>query len=319
MGTKISHEELNILNNLLPIIPIKDAFTISALHAENVLKPLYPRGDGAIDLAKYDPVRNDFTKRGIYSNITNYLIEQNFAVSTDNKSNPSEIILTDAGLTVRAYRDVEKYFNSFSKTTIEEIEKRIPIVLEKISPFGEFAIVYHLPKTIVFDAADFVGLSEEDAMKIKNEKLEQKEELILIQELKVKDEEVLQYLVDHGFAINRHDIISQNKLYRQLTDRGRKLKECGSIELLNRQERAEEDNKHHQRKRDVYLFWVVLFGAIGTCISAVYDATQTTVFYSSHHADWQMVAYFLSGLLIGLLIMFLLSIMKNISKKQKQS
>jgi hypothetical protein len=277
MKTTLTQEEFDLLNLLLPKIPTKENFSINALHAEYVLKPLYPRGDGAIDLAKYGLARKSFADKGFYLHITNYLLEQNFAIPVSNTAPFVDLKLSEVGITVRAYSDVEKYFNSFAETTKEEIESRIPNLIQRISPFGEFTIEYNLPRTIVFTIADFRDLSDSEAIKKRDDKLEQKEELISIHEQRVKDEEALQYLVDEGYAINRHDINSPDMLYRQLTDEGRKLKSLGTLEkyakflaLQEQKIQDDADQKAREVRRNIILFWVTIFIGVSTTVAAIY-------------------------------------------------
>jgi len=282
MKTTLTQDEFNLLNLLLPKIPTKENFSINALHAEYVLKPLYPRGDGAIDLAKYDLARKSFADKGFYLHITNYLVEQDFAIPASKTVPFVDLKLSEVGITVRAYGDVEKYFNSFAETTKEEIESRIPNLIQKISPFGEFTITYNLPRTIVFTAADFIDLSDSEAIKKRDDKLEQKEELVFIHEQRVKDEEALQYLVDEGYAINRHDINSPDKLYRQLTDEGRKLKSLGTlkkyVDFLALQEQKLNDfadQKAREVQRNIILYRVTILIAISTAVAAIYYLLET--------------------------------------------
>lgn len=126
------------------------------------------------------------------------------------------------------------------------------------------------------------------------------------------------YLTDNGFATYRTDIKYGNTLYIELTDKGRSLKRCGSIYVYLNQEREETDSKRHQKKRDIYLFWVVVFGAVGTCISALNDGAQFLDFYKDHTPNWLFVAYFSSGLVAGLLVWLLVTLLgKSISKLRK--
>jgi len=57
------------------------------------------------------------------------------------------------------------------------------------------------------------------------------------------NEKTIEYLVGNGFAINRYDIKDTEKRYRQLTDKGRMLKECGSIAVYNSWEQEEKRRK----------------------------------------------------------------------------
>ena len=79
-----------------------------------------------------------------------------------------------------------------------------------------------------------------------------------------------QYLFDNGFAIARHDIIFENKVYFELTDRGRKLKECGSVESFNAYELAYKNEAEMVKRREINLYRISLGLLISTAAAALY-------------------------------------------------
>lgn len=90
-------------------------------------------------------------------------------------------------------------------------------------------------------------------------------------------DEAINSLISEGFIINRDDISTQTQKIRQLTDKGRKLKEMGSIEIYQKEQdkkkkdatdTAEREAKADQR--DVYHFWVTVLIGISTAITAIY-------------------------------------------------
>ncbi len=282
MGYRITQDERKIIDSLLDKMPFDGSkFSFFDLHSIHVLKPMYPRPDGATDLAKYGAAQIEYRNNRTYEHIYDFMLSWNFAVKTDKAEH---LMLTPDGEILRAYGSIEKYQNSFTKSDKQVIVDRISSLIEKIPNYGEFIVEYFLPNTIVFDAKDFIGLSEEAAIKRRDDLLEQKEELIKIHETKLKDEESLQYLVDNGFAFNRHDIKVEGKIYRQLTDKGRELKEYGSIEEYNRIQKLKEDKiisdiakqameaqrNDNEYLRNKYQFWVTVSIGVSTGLAALY-------------------------------------------------
>lgn len=138
----------------------------------------------------------------------------------------------------------------------QQIIDNIPEVISMITPFGEFSFerLKHKPSIINTD-----GLGSGLARKLQEE-LERTKYFERIAEL---DEKTIEYLVQQGFIVNRHDIIRhQDKLYRQLTDSGRKLKELGSIK---------EYNKWLKKQKSTlwYFVWGGIFTLIGGLIGAL--------------------------------------------------
>ena len=69
MLTTLNGEELFVLNSILFYLPNNTAFIVSAIHAEHILKPLYPNGTGGVDLKQYDAVRNEYQNKNVYQHI----------------------------------------------------------------------------------------------------------------------------------------------------------------------------------------------------------------------------------------------------------
>ena len=95
------------------------------------------------------------------------------------------------------------------------------------------------------------------------------------------DKEALEYLANNGFVANRNDIKVSGKSYLQLTDKGRKLKECASIQeyhlLVLREKEKLLDAEYHQAmeyQRNKFLFWISVSLGISTAVSAVYYLVQ---------------------------------------------
>jgi len=94
-----------------------------------------------------------------------------------------------------------------TKTTTEIVNA----LLSKIPPYGDFNI-----KDLLRGGQYIEG----DAINIEN--------LGIVSPLQITD--VYNYLVSNGYANKRNDI---SAISVEFTDRGRKLKQCGSIEIFN--------------------------------------------------------------------------------------
>lgn len=80
----------------------------------------------------------------------------------------------------------------------------------------------------------------------------------------------VQKMIFDGFVINRHDIKSGHVQYRQLTERGRRLKEEGSIEALIKAEAYDKHIEYLRDRRDANAYYIQLFLMFWTGIAALY-------------------------------------------------
>lgn len=310
MPTLLTIDELDMLESMFDSIPADEPFTIHSIR-NDVRK--------AGKLNESDILKSDTS---IDSKITDYLVQQNYAVRVGDLVMKSlgNIELTNFGRVLCACGSFLKYHQTEQRRlSTEEILQHVPRVIEMAPLYGEFTIDVEppkLPQVINSDPLTPEGEREwQSIMRILDKKQMALDRFLILQ----RDEEVMQYLIAEGFMTNRHDIKSDGIIYRQLTDQGRKLKEFGSIEKYHEYEKNEQDKLRRQQSRDVYLFWIVLFGAVGTCISALYDGMQTFDFFGHHSTNWQYVAYFVSGFGLCLLLMLLLSLLrKTIGKDEMQ-
>lgn len=174
--------------------------------------------------------------------------------------------------------------------TEEEILSLIPEVLEKMPFYGEFA----LPEYVDFDETITGPLLPEEKTNRYNEWM-------------YAIDTVLIYLVSNGFAINRHDIKQkkksifqmagneENMLFRQLTDNGRILKECKTIDAYNKKMEAisieleqEKTNKKSDQERNRYIFWITICIAISTAMQGVWNFLETVRNYYNKGA-WPII------------------------------
>lgn len=164
---------------------------------------------------------------------------------------------------------------------IKELEAKISItndLLSRFPAYGEFDLIL-IPKPIIItniqEAKEIVKTWEQTTA----------EGLQAIERFK-KEQEIVQELIFGGFVINRHDIKVEGKVYRQLTDKGRELKELGSMDAYNRVQQAKSDairdSANRQAKadqRDIYSFWVTVSLAISTGVAALYYLKELWVYF----------------------------------------
>lgn len=148
----------------------------------------------------------------------------------------TEIALTEGGK-LWAQELIEEDINNYkAKIPIVEVRAYINNWLPQIPMYGEFTF----PD---YPSQRFILLQS-------TEEAEYKEKLL--REKDVRDE-AMSYLIFDGFATNRHDIDkSSGVLYRELTDRGRELKVCGSLERFDNKitTRNKEREDEIQFKKD---------------------------------------------------------------------
>jgi hypothetical protein len=130
-----------------------------------------------------------------------------------------------------------------------------------------------------------------------------------------RDVLALEYLIENGFAINRHDIIVDGRIYRQLTDKGRSLKKCGSMEayrlLCQEQDLKMEyeiDKKDREAQRNIYQYWINVSIALSTGIAGVYYTVQL---YDGTPKSHPYLAFFLCLGIILVLSVIISQLLKN--------
>jgi len=240
METILNQVEFDILNAILPKIdPHAPFFNIASLYAP-ILQGKYPLEVNGVVTGLYDKSIREHSKA--FENVTKFLIEQEFAIQVIPPSSIYvDLRLTNKGEVLWAYGDHWAFYKSTIKSHESEIKRRVEEIISLAFNYGEFAIEPSEVKKMVIN----IEISNEDEAKVIIDKaLSGKEEIIQLHELAKIDEEAIAYLVQEGFAENRHDIKGgKAKIYRQLTDRGRKLKGLRSIELFTAWEEKEKEEE----------------------------------------------------------------------------
>jgi hypothetical protein len=214
MAYIITQEERDVLSSIVPHLLCWDKFRVANIHEDKVIAVSISDSVNAWEIC------DKIASRNVYNTITNWLIEQRFAKLYDEKDKESaQIVLTIHGQYLAAYGNLDSFY-SMAKLELseDELNERMKNLLPEIPPYGEFNIKPN-------DRPDFDEINKLDSQQKLIKEMLVKEYTDL-----VKDEMVITYLANNGFAVNRFDIDHKEKLSRQLTDKGRKLKELGTIQ-----------------------------------------------------------------------------------------
>jgi hypothetical protein len=118
-------------------------------------------------------------------------------------------------------------------------------------------------------------------------------------------------LLESGFATKNYNGSDYSKYSLHLTEKGRDLKEQGSLSNYDNFKKMEEDRLRLQSQQNLYSFWFVVFAAIGTCVSAVFDSAQLFVLSDTYGFEYTYFLVFLFGVGITLLSQRILKIIKK--------
>lgn len=332
MSVSLKDDEHILFTSMLYAIPIEKGkhFTVEAVRKK-------AKDEGRI--IESEDLKKEEDQRETNNRITHYLKENGFAI--DRREHPHDailgvLLLTFHGRVLCAYGSLHKYFEvEASQSTREEIISCVPDIIAKAFPYGEFTIEWQpqfIPRIININPSTTEG---EEQLQNLADAFNSKKRIIDEYEGRKKNEEILQFLVGEGFAINRHDIGDKTILYRQLTDKGRELKECGSIEAYHakidllrageeeertwrketsrRQHRLAEKQMELSQNQYIVNIWI----ALSTGVVAVLGFFQMFDYYYKHTLNWQMIAYFSTGLGVGLLIWLIVWQLLKLLRKQK--
>lgn len=313
MKTEITNEDLQILNQLLPYFPFNERFALQYVHAQHIIKPKYPRSDGSTDLLMYDKERKEFTESGVYKRLDSFLMENGFAEGVSNNG-ITKLKLTKKGEVLAAYGNYYALVKANMPSPENEVISRIPELISKIFSHGEFILEVEEPRIQFTNINIFTADEAGELAKIKK-LLDPKERIKANYEQSLKDEEVLQYLVQHGFAVNRQDISNEEHLYRQLTDKGRELKELGTLEAYNEKVSKQQEDKDEElawrkkserrlaniAERQYQLNWLI---AIATMVAGAQAVFQVIEFSAKRSFSLERFIYFILG--ISTILVFLL-------------
>ena len=224
-----------------------------------------------------------------YKNVRDFLLYNSFAFYVNEKEDTESLALFDRGKYLAAYGSIDNFnFVLDTKINGEELEQRVNKLISNISPYAEFILVAPPRKKPPFRVHNINPFSDDapNMAKVLDSVINREPEYrdILREELMelVKDERAAIYLIDNGFASNRHDIKAENQIYRQLTDTGRKLKELGSIsEFKHYQEELKEEKENAinhaqlEQQRNKYMFWITICIAISTAMQGISNFLET--------------------------------------------
>jgi|GEM_PF-4997964 hypothetical protein len=322
----ITAEGWDILYKILPRIPEDGKFHLSRGYADAVLEHLYPTKTPEFRRLEKEFRQLTEGKQNEHKKVGEWLIENRFATSIKptSASHYDYLKLTQKGTVLKAAGTYDE-FSDLERYSQEDLESRVSHIIAKAFPYGEFTVVTELPRMSVI-SIDPLATDEEsiNAIQIAINPATRLKELY---KWSVIDSAAAMYLVEQGFAINRHDINADNVIYRQLTDKGRMLKECGTINAYNqllsaqKEEEAKEiewrketsRRQHHLAEVQADLsknqLHVNIWIALSTAVGAVYGFFQLTDFYSQHSLNLQHCAYFLSGFVLAVIAMLLIRLL----------
>ena len=280
MSTITNNQEMQVLNEILPFLIQSGKLSLNQIHREYVISHRCKKEDGSVDEDEARKLTGEYVTKGTYRVIADFLVDGKFANYYDN-SPTDVIVITPKGEYLAAYGNLSAFNNAVNtKLSPSEIEERIPLLLPEVYPFSEFMLTPNkrqfLPQITGDELNDINAAIKKRQQMIKDIILKEHMDFI-------KDERVAEYLVHYGFAVNRLDIGGMDKLYRQLTDKGRKLKESGSLAAFRDWEQEEKtkevrrklltdkvlelniDNTEIQKSQMWFNFWIAS-GTIETCL-----------------------------------------------------
>jgi hypothetical protein len=151
--------------------------------------------------------------------------------------------------------DLRKSFNP----PFENIEKCVNELIPKLPKYGTFTSDFSAyDRFMVINA--LIPDYQEEARRI----AEKSNEHFL-------KRAAFEYMTYEGFIENRQDI---GNGYMQLTDKGRILKELGSLNTFILDEKNKEIEAYHRKKRDENLYWINFWIALGAIISGIYYSLE---------------------------------------------
>lgn len=136
---------------------------------------------------------------------------------------------------------------------------------------------------------------------------------------------ITNYLIDKEFAEYFKDPFIGNLAANWsskeliLLDKGRKLKDCGSIQEYFKMIQNEEQLRNHLNQTVLRNYYINVCLAVSTGVAAVYYLFELFDFFQTHSLNWQHTAYFLSGLGTGLLLNWLTLQIKKYLNRSKNS
>jgi hypothetical protein len=99
---------------------------------------------------------------------------------------------------------------------------------------------------------------------------------------------IYHFLLDEGYATERKDLYNvigaDSDYILQLTERGRSLKECGSLNSYLQKRKKDHENEKFQRASTKYMLWVTLVIAITGVVSVFYYLIEIWKFFQTSPA-----------------------------------
>ncbi|HYD22127.1 MAG TPA: hypothetical protein VEB40_11675 [Flavipsychrobacter sp.] len=333
MRVDINAEEVALLNYLLKVLPEDENFNLEKTHRTNGASD---RDDLEADRVK---IINQFKEKGVYKNLEDAMLHYGLAVLKSESDGQRILRFSYYGACLRAFGDYDTFCTAAPVMSEDEVISHVSRIIEMAQQYGAFTLVptFFPTKVVPKEGASnrWHKYTEADVARLDEER---KEEFKRSYIQYLKDDKVLDYLVENGFAITRSDIQDEWKMYRELTDKGRELKQCKTIEAYNAKIQEQQDKMEAEAlwraetsrnqvrlaeeqavlSKNQYLVNICI--AVATGVMAILGFFQLTEFYEKHTVNWRYVAYFLSGAAITLMLLLLRwQLKKYLNKDEKQT
>lgn len=118
-------------------------------------------------------------------------------------------------------------------------------------------------------------------------------------------EEIMLFMVDEGLAINRRDIkMEDGYMWRELTDRGRRLKELGSYEDFIEEESSKKRREARNEKLISVGYLIAILVGIAAFVSMLHDISEMASEWPVISVSLVALAAFLSICILGLAALY---------------
>ena len=254
MHIELSKDEYEVLDSILTHINPKHTFQVGDLHVIHILNPRYNGTNKKKDLPPYNSVFSKLIRNNVYVNISAWLIERGFAKAV-RENNSDYLLLTELGEILWNFEHLAWYDKAIPSSNEQQIILRVTELIKVLPKYGVFSVYKDPPTGWVIPRITEEEMSEgmpEHLVRLMNEKARVRKWYTEW----LETEEVYKYLVKNGYILEREDVPTTNRFYRnkELTDKGRELKECGSLTAYeNYITEKEKENKRKEELEDILL------------------------------------------------------------------
>ncbi|MEI8279569.1 MAG: hypothetical protein WCG87_07370, partial [Bacteroidota bacterium] len=135
METILTIEEVEILESILKHIPFEKPFKVEILYYEYILKVIiFPDDMFGVNIRV---AHQDLMSRNVYMHIYVYLLENAFAIKTDNVH---ELLLTLKGKALVGFKSLKLYREGLKYYYNDELKDAVNKSISQLAPYGEFSL-----------------------------------------------------------------------------------------------------------------------------------------------------------------------------------